>query len=92
MLSLVACRAAGSFMNCPQKVESPLMSNQTNFYRERAAEARGRADQTDLSNVKESHIRSATAWEMLATRSEKSDRLREAEIVRKAETGLAVGY
>ena len=64
------------------------MSNQTDFYRERAAEARGRADQTELSNVKESHIRSATAWEMLASRSEKSDRLREAEIERKAETGL----
>ena len=44
------------------------MSNQTNFYRERAAEAHARADDTQLSNVKESHIRSATAWEMLATR------------------------
>lgn len=68
------------------------MSNQTNFYRERAAEARGRADQTDLSNVKESHIRSATAWELLASRSEKSDRLREAELVRKAEAPVAVSY
>ena len=68
------------------------MSNQTDFYRERAAEARGRADSTDLSNVKESHIRSAMAWEMLASRSEKSDRLREAEIERKAESGLAVSY
>lgn len=68
------------------------MSNQTNFYRERAAEARGRADDTELSNVKESHIRSATAWEMLASRSEKSDRLREAELVRKAEMPIAVTY
>ena len=68
------------------------MSNQTNFYRERAAEARGRADDTELSNVKESHIRSATAWEMLASRSEKSDRLREAELVRKAEMPVAVTY
>lgn len=66
------------------------MSNQTDFYRERAAEARGRADSTDLSNVKESHLRSAMAWESLALRSEKSDRLREAEMVRKAETGLAL--
>ena len=64
------------------------MSNQTDFYRERAAEARGRADLTDLSNVKESHIRSATAWEMLATRSEKSDRLREAELSMLAERYL----
>ena len=53
------------------------MSNQTNFYRERAAEARGRADDTELSNVKESHIRSATAWELLASRG-KNHRLREA--------------
>ncbi len=68
------------------------MSNQTNFYRERAAEARGRADDTELSNVKESHIRSATAWELLATRSEKSDRLREAEIERKAEMPAQVSY
>jgi len=68
------------------------MSNQTNFYRERAAEARGRADDTDLSNVKESHIRSATAWELLASRSEKSDRLREAEIERKAEMPAQVSY
>jgi hypothetical protein len=68
------------------------MSNQTNFYRERAAEARGRADETQLSNVKESHIRSATAWEMLAARSEKSDRLREAEIERKAEIPATVAY
>ncbi len=68
------------------------MSNQTNFYRERSAEARGRADATDLINVKESHIRSATAWELLASRSEKSDRLREAEIERKAEMPTAVAY
>ncbi|MEO6579755.1 MAG: hypothetical protein ABIN83_01210 [Sphingomicrobium sp.] len=68
------------------------MSNQTNFYRERAAEAQARADETQLSNVKESHIRSATAWEMLASRSEKSDRLREAELVRKAETPAINSY
>jgi hypothetical protein len=68
------------------------MSNQTNFYRERAAEARARCDETQLSNVKESHIRSATAWEMLAARSEKSDRLREAELIRKAEAPVTVSY
>jgi hypothetical protein len=65
------------------------MSNQTNFYRERAAEAWARHNETQLSNVKESHMRSATAWEMLAARSEKSDQLREAEIVRKAEMPAA---
>ena len=69
----------------------PVTSNQTEFYRARAAEARARSDEAVLHNVKENHLRAAEAWDVLANRSDKSDRLRAADALRKSEQLAAEG-
>ena len=61
------------------------MSNQTDFYQTQADQARARSESADLQNVRDNQRRSAEAWEALAARSRKSDLLRAAEAVRKAE-------
>lgn len=60
------------------------MSNQTEFYRLQAATARTRSAESDLQNVKDNLLRCAEAWDVLAARSDKADRLRAAEALRKA--------
>jgi hypothetical protein len=62
-----------------------VSSNQTDFYQAQADEARARSESADLQNVRENQLRSAEAWEALAARSRKSDQLRAAEAIRKAE-------
>ena len=61
------------------------MSNQSDFYLARAAFERAAADQASLANVRDNHLRAAAAWDVLAARSLKSDRLRVEEERRKAE-------
>lgn len=61
------------------------MSHQSEFYLTRAAEERVKADAANLANVREGHLRAAAAWDALATRSVKADRMREEEERRKAE-------
>lgn len=61
------------------------MSQQSTFYLTRAAEERGKADASTLANVREGHLRAAAAWDALASRSVKADRMREDEERRKAE-------
>jgi hypothetical protein len=61
------------------------MSNQTVFYQARAAEEREKAAKAGLANVRDCHLRAAEAWDVLAARSDKSDRFRAAEELRKAE-------
>jgi hypothetical protein len=61
------------------------MSQQSSFYLARAAEERAKSASCDLANVRDGHLRAAAAWDALAARSVKSDRLREAEELRKAE-------
>ncbi|HEY0629086.1 MAG TPA: hypothetical protein VGD23_07135 [Sphingomicrobium sp.] len=39
-----------------------------------------------MQNVKDNHLRAAEAWDVLAARSDKSDRLRAEEALRKAST------
>ena len=65
-----------------------MSSQQTNFYQSQADEARARSDAASLQNVKDSQMRAAEAWEVLAARSRKSDGLRVAEAQRKADQGL----
>lgn len=65
-----------------------MSSHQTDFYQTQADEARARSDTASLQNVKDSQLRAAEAWDALAARSRKSDRLRTAEALRKAEQGL----
>lgn len=66
-----------------------MSSQQTDFYQAQANEARARSDAASLQNVKDSQMRAAEAWETLAARSRKSDDLRAAEAIRKAEHGLS---
>ena len=61
-----------------------MTSNSTLFYRTQADAARARSDDATLQNVKENHLRAAEAWDVLAARSDKSDRLRAEEALRKA--------
>ena len=65
-----------------------MSSHQTDFYQSQADEARARSDASPLQNVKDSHLRAAEAWDALAARSRKSDRLKNAEALRKSELGL----
>ena len=57
----------------------------TLFYQAQAAAARTRSDEATLQNVKDNHLRAAVAWDLLAARSRKSDRLRAEESLRKAQ-------
>lgn len=66
----------------------PATSNTTLFYRSQADAARARSDEATLQNVKDNHLRAAAAWDVLAARSDKSDRLRAEEALRKASVAL----
>ena len=61
------------------------MSQQSTFYLTRAAEERAKSKACSLTNVRDGHLRAAAAWDALAARSVKADRMREAEEARKAE-------
>ena len=61
------------------------MSHQSEFYLARASEERVKADAANLANVRDGHLRAAAAWDALASRSVKADRMREEEERRKAE-------
>ena len=61
------------------------MSTQSTFYQARAAEERDKAMGSNLDNVREGHLRAAAAWDALAARSLKADRMRAEEEVRKSE-------
>lgn len=61
------------------------MSHQSDFYLARASEERVKANAASLANVRDGHLRAASAWDALASRSVKADRMREEEERRKAE-------
>jgi hypothetical protein len=65
------------------------LSQQSTFYLARAADERQKSSESKLANVRENHLRAAAAWDALAARSVKADRMREAEEVRKAEVAAA---
>ncbi len=65
-----------------------VQSNQTKFYLGQAAEARTKLETATLQNVRDNLERCAEAWDVLAVRSSRSDRLREAEADRKLEQQL----
>ena len=64
------------------------MSTHYQFYRERAAEARRDAGQTSLDNVRERCLRAAAAWEQMAARVERTDRMRAEAEAKKAAAAL----
>ena len=61
------------------------MSTQSTFYQARAAEERDKASGSNLDNVRDGHLRAAAAWDALASRSLKADRMRAEEELRKSE-------
>lgn len=59
--------------------------NQLDFYRERAAAARRDADAATLANVRDRCMRAAIAWDEMAARAERTERMRaETEAARRA--------
>lgn len=60
------------------------MSQQIEFYRARAADARREAEKTQLQNVRDRCLRSAEAWEQMASRAARTDRMRAETEARKA--------
>jgi hypothetical protein len=61
------------------------VSTQSTFYLARATEERDKAAGSNLDNVREGHLRAAAAWDALASRSLKADRMRAEEELRKSE-------
>ena len=76
----------GSAGHLPRRrIPIPHSSNQTTFYRSQADAARARSDEATLQNVKDNQLRAAAAWDVLADRSDKADRMRAAEALKKAQ-------
>jgi hypothetical protein len=62
------------------------MSTNAEFYRARADDARRDADAANLANVRDRCLRAAAAWEEMASRATRTDRMRaEAEAKKAAE-------
>ena len=58
------------------------------FFLARAEQARSEAEAATLAHVRARCRRSEAAWQALADRAERSERMRELEALRKAEAGL----
>ena len=79
------------FIFQPQAVAATggYVSTQSTFYQARALEERDKATGSNLDNVRDGHLRAAAAWDALASRSLKADRMRAEEEVRKSEVRSA---
>ncbi|HYJ51774.1 MAG TPA: hypothetical protein VEW04_01240 [Allosphingosinicella sp.] len=60
------------------------MSATQSFYRDRADEARSAAGTADLDNVRDRHLTAAAAWDQMANRLARTERMRAATDARKA--------
>jgi hypothetical protein len=60
------------------------MSTQQDFYLARASEARRDADAATLDNVRDRCLRAEAAWMTMATRAERSEKMRARLIAEKA--------
>ena len=65
------------------------MSAQLDFYRARAAEARADAEAASLENVRQRCLRAAAAWEDMADRAARTDRMRARQDAEKAAAAAA---
>ena len=65
------------------------MSSQTLFFTERRDAEQKLADAATLANVRDNHLRAAAAWDVLASRAIRGDRLRAEEQRRKDEASAA---
>jgi hypothetical protein len=67
----------------------PIIRNSNlEFFLARAAQARAEGEEAVLEHVRERCQRSEAAWQALADKAKRSERLREEEALRKAEAGL----
>jgi hypothetical protein len=60
------------------------MSATQKFYSDRAAQARREADSAGLDNVRDRHLRAAAAWDVMAARLLRTEKMRAETEVRKA--------
>ena len=65
------------------------MSAQLDFYRARAAEARADAEAASLENVRQRCLRAAAAWDDMADRAARTDRMRARQEADKAAAAAA---
>lgn len=65
------------------------MSQQLDFFLARASEARRDAEAATLANVRERCLRAATAWDGMAARAEKSEKMRAKAEAEKAAAAVA---
>jgi len=59
--------------------------NQLDFYLERAAAARREAEAATLANVRDRCLRAALAWDEMASRAARTERMRADSEARKAQ-------
>ena len=64
------------------------MNSNLESFLARVEQARAEGEAATLSHVRERCQRSEAAWQSLADKAKRSERLREAEAQRKAEAGL----
>jgi hypothetical protein len=68
-------------------LSGPVVRNSNlDFFLARADQARAEAEAATLEHVRERCRRSEAAWSALADRAQRSEKLREAEALRKAQT------
>jgi hypothetical protein len=65
-----------------------IRNSNLEFFLARAAQARAEGEAATLDHVRERCRRSEAAWQALADRAERSEQMRRAEAVRKAQAGL----
>jgi len=65
------------------------MSAQLDFYRARASEARADAEAATLENVRQRCLRAAAAWDDMADRAARTDRMRARQEADKAAAAAA---
>ena len=65
-----------------------IRSSNLNFFIARAEQARAEAEAATLAHVRERCRRSEAAWQALASKAERSERMREQEAERKAAAQL----
>lgn len=65
-----------------------IRTSNLDFFLARADQARAEGEAATLEHVRERCQRSEAAWQALADKAQRSERLREEEAKRKAEAGL----
>jgi hypothetical protein len=70
-------------------VAEGIRSSNQQFFQARADQAHADAEEATLDHVRERCHRSEAAWQAMADRAERSEKLKAEEAKRKAEAGLS---